>query len=294
MRKRMWMGPRGYEQWVPMPKIEPDYSRLFWSSSTTHLNGGASIAASKGGHNAYAFEWNKGSWADLMPIRDMADGIYDSHDGVNLIYFVEPTSMARNVMPQFWATPALAIEDAPSLYDAVRPTRYVVPQHSRRGLPASQANYDAAPPAGFTPQKLYVPIPPGFTAHFGWLGGPASDGQLTVTDVLADGSNGTVRHPTVLTGGDGDQFFTNLDLPRNDDGRIGLEISVAGTGQLHIRGSMLKLLPSGAALDTVQRWAGGMGHSGCQFVDRAGLTPLSVPLDKVGATATLEETGGWL
>lgn len=287
MRKRMWMGPRGYEQWVPMPAIDPAYTRAFWTSSTPLLNGGQSIRSSKNGHNAYAFTWNKGSWDDIMPVRDMADGVWDSSDGVNLIYFLEPTSMRRNVLPQFMATPHLGSEDAPPLLFDTRPTTRREAQ-SVWNLPARSALY---PTSSAAPQRVYVPIPPDFTAHFGWVGDAGGNGQVQVFDVNASGTNGAVHTPDALDGSGG--IWTNLDLPRAS-GRIGVEVGIAGTAPLTIRAMTLRIQPSTEAVTVGKAWRGGMGHSGCQFVDHVGLTPSSVPLDQIAATATLEETGAYL
>ena len=287
MRKRMWMGTRAREMWVPMPRIDPGYSRPGWSGSTALLNGGTVLRQSKAAHNLYEFEWNKGSWGDIMPIRDMADGVWDTHDGVNLIYFVEPTSMRRNVLPQGWATPALGAEDGKPLLRAYRPTAQLEAAHDF-ALPARSAVWAAAQ-ADPNPRRVYVPIPPDHVAHFGWVG--TGNGQVEVYDVGPDGTTGAVARPDALDGAGG--VFTNLALARTSS-RVGVEVGLRGTAAVTVRAMTLRILRTGESPSVGKPWAGGMGHSGCQFVEKTGLTPNSVPLDLIAATATLEETGAWL
>jgi hypothetical protein len=282
MRHRMWMGTRGYEMWVPTPKISPSYSRSSFSSSTPLVDGGVSIQQSKGAHEEYVFEWNIGSWDDIMPIRDIANGIYDSHDGINLVYFNDPTAMARNLLPAHWAAPSLGGEDAPSLIVGKRPQTLVQPI-SEFGLPARSASWGA----GGSPRTLYVPIPPGHTAHFGWVG--QGNGQVIFREATATGP-GNAQAPNGLGGADGVQ--TNAQISRYGT-VIGVEIVLAGSGPVGIRAMTLRMLPTGQ-VPAQGRWRAGQGHSGVQFAEKAGLTPLSVPLDKIGATATLIETGDWL
>lgn len=282
MRHAMWMGPRGYEQWVPMPAISPGYTRSSWGSTSSLLNGGATIRQSKTAHNVYAFEWNNGRRDDIAPVRDMAEGLWDTGPGPTLIYFIDPVEADRNLMPAHWAAPAVTAEDGPSLLRGNRPTAALLAA-SGWGLPARAAVFGA----GGQQRSVYVPIPPGFRAHFGWVGSGA--GQVLLRQATATGANGT-QTPAPL--GDGGAW-TNASVDRASD-VIGVEVALAGTGAVTVRAMTLQVLPIGRSPRTNVRWWAGRGHSGCQFQEKAGLVPLSVPLDLEAASATLEETGAWL
>lgn len=290
MRHGMWMGTRGYELFVPVPAIGPAYSQVGYQSQTQHLNGGTTLRTSKSAHGMWALTWPNGtSWDDIMPVRDMADGVYDSANGVNLVYWLDPTAMARNVLPQGWATPHLAAEDGmPLLLDVVPGTRVEAPSPYR--LPARTALYPASTKQQ---QKLYIPIPPGHTFRFGWVGDTASAGQVQVADVDTSGAttSNVLTPDPVDFGATG--FWTNVELPGGGS-RIGVELSVAGTAALNIRAMLATVLPTGQQPRQGTPWRGGMGHSGCQFLDKVGLTPQSVPLDQTGASTTLVETGAYL
>lgn len=281
MRHAMWMGTRGYEMWVPMPKISPTYGRSGYNTSSPLLNGGVTMRSSKGAHMEYALEWNNGPRDDIGPIRDMADGVYDTADGVNLIRFLDPVAADRNLLPPHWASPALGAEDAPALDLGARPGTAVQAPSSWR-LPARAAVL----PAVASPRRLYVPIPPGFTAHFGWIGAGAG---VTIAAASATGRSGT-QSPAALTGSGA---YTNAQVSRSG-ATTGIEVAIAAGAAPTIRAMTLQVLPSGRTPRSNVVWSGGRGNSGCQFADRAGLVPLSVPLDLVSATAALVETGDWL
>jgi hypothetical protein len=286
MRHGMWMGTRGYEVWVPVPAVGPAYSQVGYQSQTQHLNGGTTLRTSKSAHGLWALTWANGcSWDDIMPVRDMADGVYDTSDGVNLIYWLDPTSMGRNVLPQGWATPHLAAEDGmPLILDVVPDTRTESPSNR---LPARSALYPASSKAQ---QKLYIPIPPQHTLHFGWVG---QAGQIFVSDVNEDGdTTSNVATPGPVSFGSSG-YWTNLDLPAAG-GRIGVELSVDSSQPLDVRAMLATVLPTGRPQQQNTPWRGGMGHSGCQFLDKVGLSPQSVPLDQTGASTTLVETGAYL
>jgi hypothetical protein len=290
MRHAMWMGTRGYEMWVPVPAVGPAYDKVGWTSQAQHLNGGVTLRQSKSAHGTWQLTWGKGcSWDDIMPIRDMAEGVYDSANGVNLIYWLDPTAMARNVLPQGWATPHVAAEDGmPLLLDTPPDTRVELPSPYR--LPARSALY---PQSTAQPQRLYIPIPPGHVFHFGWAGDADSAGQIIVADV--DETGATTAN--VSTPGPADfgttGLWTNLDLPRAP-GRIGVELRLAGTAPASIRAMLATVQPAGTPIPLGQLWRGGMGHSGCQFENKVGLSPQSVPLDQTGASTVLVETGAYL
>lgn len=109
----MYFGNRNRMTWVKCPDTGMGMSRAHWSADGTYLNGGGYVRNSKAGHLVYEMGWNFLNRAQLYAITDYRDGLY----GPGSIYFLDPFQMDRNVLPQHWAHPALAGEDAQPLTD---------------------------------------------------------------------------------------------------------------------------------------------------------------------------------
>jgi hypothetical protein len=291
MRHKTWFGTKGHETWIPTPAIDPSYSRAGYLSNVPGLLGGATIDASKNAHMVYALTWNKGARDDLRTIQDFSDGVFDTHPGPNLMYWVDPVAADRNVLPQHWATPALATDDAPSLLIDKQPT--AVPTGANAwGLPARSATYTRV--NADKTRQLYLPIPPGYVLWAGAVGDSASGGQVVIRDVNGENDTATTRTLTRLPGSDG--VFVNLSLPRVEGTRTGVqfEIAVGTAATFTLTALTALLLPVGATPRVGAKWASGQGHSGCQFAARPAQVPHSAALDKTAFTATLEETGAYL
>lgn len=288
-KKMMWLGTKGFETWVPAPAIDPQYSRGGYLSSTPLLNGGVSIDASKNAHMIYSLSWPKGRRADLRTIMDFADGVYDTANGVNPIYWIDPVAADVNVLPQHWATPALAVEDAPSLLTGKRPTA-VPGGHQTWRFPSRSARY--AQTTTDTTAKLYIPIPPGYTLWAGVLGDAAAAGRVLVRDI-----NGTVDTSTTtalpLAPGGGTWTTTAFARTATRTG-VQLELKTGSAATFTLTGLTAVILPTGKAPATGLPWASGQGHSGCAFATRPTMQPHSVPLDLVAVSAVLEEVGAYL
>jgi hypothetical protein len=173
MRGKMYMGVRGNEQWVPACQISPDFTRAGWNQSSSNLQGGLRVNSSKSGSKGYAMTWGNKPRADMRIISDMKEGHYDTKDGVNLIYFLDPMAMEHNLAPQMWSAFALAAEDGMPLFRGQRPRAVPTPPNDF-GYPARSAVYRCT---GET-AKLYVPIPKGYVAWVGAHG--ASDGAAGI------------------------------------------------------------------------------------------------------------------
>lgn len=200
MRKHMWFGTRGHERWVPAPAINPDYSRSGYNVRADYLNGGAGIRSSKNAHNAYSLSWNPTKTSEaIRSITDFADGLYDTQDGVNLIYWIDPVAARQNVLNQAWATPSLACEDAPPLitdrFGRGRPDSVPTPQNDHR-YPARGARYTLRGDSQTLEQ--YIPIPPGYSAWVGIHGEEDAAGRLFVRRYNGDSAVGDRVLPEVM------------------------------------------------------------------------------------------------
>lgn len=183
---RMYMGPRGYEQWVPDCAINPDFSRQGSTSVQRFLNGGASVNRSKAGSKIYAMTWNMKGRDELRPIRDMAEGLFDVTDGVNLIYFLDPMAVDKNLLSQMYASPMQGADDGISWLPDRDPTLVPTGRSSLR-YPARSAVYKLT--KADVSSKVYIPVPPGYSI---WVGvhGQQSGASIRVAAVDSIGNAG--------------------------------------------------------------------------------------------------------
>lgn len=275
--KRMYFGTRERMTWITMPAINADLSKARWSSEGVFLNGGAFVQRSSAAHMKYVFSWNLAPHEEIYAIADYDDGVY----GDGLIYFLDPFSTSVNVLPQFWASPRLQGEDAPTLIKNVDPT-LVSTAANNYSYPTKSAVYEIESGAEF--RSLWIPVPSGYTFYFGVHGNATGTAAITVQP---DG--GSVSSVTPLSVTTATQ--TNVTI----DGPTGVTISATGVGFLTLSGMIGKVLPTGSAVPT-GRFFGGRGHSGCRFSQNGlSITGYSAPagLDKIGASGTLVETGAW-
>lgn len=288
---RLWFGTRGFETWVKAPEPGGDSSRVGYSSSVALLNGGASLRVSQAAHREYSWTWpNVSSRADMRPFSDFAEGVYDSQDGVNLIYFIDPMTADLNVLPQNWASPAQGGADGVPLFDDDDhpPTLVATPANGFR-YPARGAQYTGA----INPQSLYIPIPPGYTA---WVGAHGA-ATTTASGVSVQPVNGYSNSgaPTKLTlQAVTDANLTNASFAATGSvGGIVISPVLAAGETLTLYGIVVQILATGTSPSTGQ-FISGQGHSGCLFSSHPTESPYSSPFDQVGASAKLSEIGSWL
>lgn len=265
-RNHMWFGTQGYMKWVPCPAINVRIGTEGWGESGTYLGGGGYAKNSVSSHKVFDFNWNTASREEVYSVLDYAEHIY----GTGLIYFLDPFAMDTNALPAAWAQPGIRDEGSPSLLTTnAQPTTTATAANSLN-LPAHRATYAVANNG----RTLFVPVPPGYTLHFGWVGSVTGSGAVQ--------ANGTAVAPTAI-GASAITWAT-----RTTDTTIRLW----GSGNVNIDGMIAQVLPNGKA-PTTTKWVSGRGHSGCRFQGRPSVTGLSAALDKVSASATLIETGDW-
>lgn len=291
MARKTWFGTRGFETWIPTPAINPDYSRAGWSSGEQQgINGTGFVRESKSAHNTYSLSWTPTKSRDaIRVITDFADGVFDSQDGTNLIYWIDPMAADKNVLAQGWATPALGSEDGISLVTDTtgrgRPKAVATPANTLR-YPARAARYTLA--ATSRTLEQYIPIPPGMSAWVGIHGDAAAANILEVQPVNGYTMVGTAVKPAVLGL---EVTRVNAEFPSTLSTGIVLRFATplpATTFTLY--GLIVQILPTGTA-PVGGEFISGQGHSGCQFLGKPGKTPYSAALDRVGASAKLVETG---
>lgn len=292
MSRQLQFGTRANPQMIPMFQGGPaDISETGYSSETQYLNGGAGVRNSVGGHMVYNMTWGPSHQRDdIRPILDYANGVFDTTDSTELIYFIDPTAEDRNVLPMAWSFPAQAARDAiPLVMDGsgpIRPKQVSTPSNTQ-GYPARSAIYTLA--GTESARALYLPIPPGYCAWIGAMGSSTSSAGVQVTPFTGP-TAGTVIPLTLLAVTDPSRFNASVSTA---GGYTGLELQVkVAAGSLTLSGLMVQMLPVGTTPAT-GGFISGQGHSGCEFSGKPVQSPYTIApgLERIGITARLVETG---
>lgn len=288
-------GTRLNPQMIPAWGANPAQSKAKFSTENAFTNGGVKVRNSVAGHMVYGLTWSPSFTRDqLRPIMDYADGLYDTTDGVNLLFFIDPVAADKNVCPQAWAFPAQGARDAMPLISSpttgpIRPTATATPANTL-GYPVRSAVYTIA--GTETAKKLYIPIPPGYVAWVGAMGSATGATGVQATP-FTGAAAGTVV-PLNLLAVTSSTRFTNSFA--SSSGFTGLELQIIiAAGTLTWSGTMVQILPTGVTPLT-GGFMSGQGHSGCEFAGEPQQTPYNVApgVENVGMTVALRETGDWL
>lgn len=172
--KQMYFGTRERMTWIPCPAIDADLSKVGWSAAGRYLNGGGWVRRSATAGKTYRFSWNLMEQAELRKFLDYADGLY----GQGPFYFIDPFA-TENVLPAYWASPRLAALDAPPLVTDHRPTLVDTPDNNY-GYPTKSAVYTVDADDEFS--EIWLPVPEGYTLHFGAHGSADAGVELTLTE----------------------------------------------------------------------------------------------------------------
>lgn len=286
--RMMYFGTRGYMQWVPACATNPDFSQVGWNSQMQYLNGGAGVRSSAGSHKEYTMSWDSASRDALRPIIDYASGVYDSTDGINLIYWLDPMAMDKNLLPMLWSFPAQGVADGLTLTPGQDPTVGSTP-YNTLGYPARSATYRT----NISSQTVWVPIPPGYTAWVGVHGSKTGSAGVVATPTQGAAQLAPVE-PALLSVTSTTRVNTSFDSTTCDGIILALKnTGVNSTDTVTISGMIVQVLPTGSVPAT-GGFISGQGHSGCQFLEKPSQTPRSAALDKIALSAKLIETGTWL
>jgi len=261
--------------WVPCPAIEADISSQGWSTSGRYLNGGGYARRSTASGKAYQFSWNLTSAENIYKVLDYADGVY----GPAPYYFLDPFAIETNVLPTYWAAPRIAASDGPSIVLDKRPT-LVSTLANTLGYPTKSAVYTLVTGDRFA--SLYIPVPTGYTFHFGAHGSATGTAGLTVT-----ATGGAAVAQTLISSA------SNVRTNYSVGGVTGVTLSAVGVGQLTLSGLMAQVRPTGVPVP-MGGFISGRGNSGCEFDGLPTTNGYSSALDLQGASAKLIEVAAWL
>jgi hypothetical protein len=281
MANTMFMGTREVMLEVPCPNVTMPSGKNGWTAVTDFLNGGSSVRRSTAASKRYEMTWNSISRDEARTVLDLADRIY----GTGEIYWLDPFTADKNVLPQHWASPMQGIYDGLPLIGLDRPEPAVgAPTY---GFPVQGAQYSIDP--GDAARNIWVPIPTGYSAHIGIYGYDVSGGQVLVTPTINAALDATPQAVTLM---DADDTSRANMIVRASDGYNGIKLNLGGTGSLVIFGMMVQILKDGNT-PVPGGFISGQGNSGCQFAAQPEYTPYSAAFDNVGMIASFIETGSW-
>lgn len=284
--RQMWFGTRERMTAVRAPKVDYDASKAGWDGGVTQfLNGGAYVRRSVTSHKLYNMTWTNLSRDEIREINDYADGVH----GNGAIYFIDPFAMDKNLLPQYWATPRLALSDAPMLNGGSRFSAIAYPQTliNSLGYPTTAMQYTINNDSAPVEQRptVYIPIPEGYTLWFG-AHGVAQDASASPLTITTD-SEGIVQVP--ISGIEDNQRFS---ISYEGGINPGVTISLGANGTGIISGMMVQVLPTGV-LPTTGGFISGQGHGGVRFATNPTLQQYSAVMDMVSLTAQFVEDETW-
>lgn len=283
----MYMGLMDREKWVPACEISPDFSTVGWQAKSQGLNGGATVKNSFSAHKEYAMTWGLNTRAAFSPIKRMAQGI----DGTGLVSFLDPMAMDMNALPAQWAFPGCAALDGPVLIGDVRPNATTDTIPNALDYPAISVTYALTG----TSRSLYVPIPQGYVAWFGWHGSANGTGGVRLRT-----RNRGLAGPTLFPDALSTTTATRVNTQISGDSYSGVTIDLApgttGTPatSVTLSGLIMQILPAGTTPSTGD-FIEGWGNSGCRFEGKPAETPYTTGLKRTeyAMSAKLTEVGDW-
>ena len=300
MAKQIWFGiPTRNMQWVPAPLAGVESSNVGYVDSMLFENGGASVERSTGFHKEYQFDFNAplaGS-DGLNVFNKFASGFY----GTGLIFFADPYVFETNLFPAHWASPGL-VEDGwhGIYYGATNPALTFTD---------TATNVYAQPPrtmqqvvtAGLTtpPVRNYgsavIPVPEGYTLHFGWSGSVSGSGRVYYRTISAAGAYGTPTAITALS----NTGSTRMNATVASTDAVAVQFyfgSTDGTtGQVNVTSMMAQLHKTGATPTLGGNHVAGEGHTGLMFADEARVeTYVYIDPPRKALSTRLVEVGAWM
>ena len=295
MAKQIWFGiPATRMQWVPAPLAGAQASLNGFVDLMAFENGGADVQRSNAYRKQFDFEFNapiKGS-DGLEVFNKFASGFY----GDGLIYFADPYAFETNLFPAHWASPALIEQGWPEVssntafFTATASNSYQQPPHTAQWSTLALTSTPSTVPS----RSAIIPIPTGYTLHFGWSGSVTSTGRVYYRTISSTGTYGTATAITALSA----TSSTRMNVSVASTSAVAVQFYIGSTdsnpGQVDITSMLAQLWPTGVTPTLTGEHVPGDGHTGLMFADDARVetyTYISPP--RKALSTTLLEVGAW-
>lgn len=291
MNRRIYFGTRERMEWVPAPKIELERGTMPWSSRADRLDGTVGIRRSAGGARQYHLEWPMKHSEDMDFVQGVLNGDFNIHHTVGTstpigdanrlgVFMLDPFAMTSNILPEWWASPSVAIRGGRPL---VRKSGLVSKnnlQPSNKRQPLQGVEYqNLSTASGFS--ELPIPIPPGFTLHLGFVGATWAGSGLRI-----DKSEGGTDTPTLLSSAN--TALTNYSYSNTSGVTRWRTLRVHNAGNLALYNGYGVILPNGAPAPS-GNWRPGQGAGVLQPEARVDRVGLSAALDRERLSVVLVE-----
>lgn len=295
MAKQLWFGvPTTKMQWVPAPLADAEAANVGFVDQMAFENGGTDVQRSAAYRKEYTFNFNapvKGA-EQLGVFNKFASGYY----GDGLICFADPYAFETNLFPAHWASPALIergwpeISASTAFFTATATNSYDQP--SRTGQWNTFGRSSALPTVPY--QSVTIPIPPGYTLHFGFSGSVTGTGRVYYRTIAANGTVGSATAITALSA----TGATRMNTSVASTSAVAVVFYIGSTdgsvGQVNITSMMAQLWKSTVTPTLTGNHVPGDGHTGLVFADDARVeTYRYINPPRKGLSTRLVEVGAW-
>lgn len=297
----LWFGVHSpgssHFEWMRTPKAGATMSPKSWQVDGTFVNGGGFVRHAWGNHREYVFEWpDSSSRETAAKMQAYRNGTY----GRGLIYFIDPLIYDQNILPARWADPSMAIGDeGASLVKGVYPEGVVTQGAKKNGLPIRSAYYNLDNVPAFDrgdDEKLFVPIPEGYTLYLGAFYQDTGSAFLFATPVDEAGNNGPVQY-VLPTFNNSDTWYGGKSFTGGSGVKLWIGKAEPTKASITLTAIIARLYKTGEqppAEFFEGPWTPGLGHSGCRFVGNPTyVANTGVNGGQIGFAATFKEVGDW-
>lgn len=293
MSELMWFGTEERMQWITAPLSGANMTPEGWGTGGTLLSGGGFQSNSWGTHKNYTFEWSGASSLEAAQLmKSYRDGTY----GRGLIYFIDPLTYGRNVLPARLADPSMAVgdESASLVYDA-SPAPLSSGATAASGLPVGGALYNLSGVAANirANESTFIPIPEGYTLHLTAMYSATGTGGIFATPQISKGTLGTAVRLTANAVSATSPVSHAFASTAASGVRIWLGRTSTAASTVSAYAMIGRLVKTGRPAPTGP-WIGGMGHSGVRFSSPPTYTANNgVGGGQAGYAASFREVGSW-
>lgn len=264
MAGQVYFGNQQYQTWIKAPNTGMQAGSAGYVVEQQLLNGRTHINRSRASHRTFSPTWMGSLNANeesLQVIKNFADGLY----GDGPFYWLDPFATNTNILPPHWAAPGLAGKDWPTLDQSIIPT-FGNMSSVVSGYPLSYAQYDYTT-ARSSERILYIPIPEGYTFHFGWHSptAPTTFGGVKVLRFLRDGTAASALTPAGINILTTPETKINASVDGDTYGMVGIcTYSVSTSVSVLISAMVGMILPNGVTPSTGS-FSPGMGTTALEF-----------------------------
>lgn len=293
--KQLWFGiPTAKMQWVPAPLADAESANVGFVDQMAFENGGTDIQRSAAYRKEYTFEFNapvKGS-DKLGVFNKFASG----YCGNGLICFADPYAFETNLFPAHWASPGLIEQGWPEIYTTgatfTNTASNVYDQPRRTANWSFTAGSSTAPTAPYA--SVTIPVPPGYTLHFGYSGAVTGNGRVYYQTIAADGTLGAPTAITALAATSATRMNTTVASTAAVAVRFYIGATGAGAATVAIASMVAQLWKSTVTPTLTGNHVPGDGHTGLAFADDARVeTYRYINPPRKALSTRLVEVGAW-